>query len=313
MTELFEIIGKMPPWFWLAYWFVIGAFVGSFLNVVVYRLPRNCLSINNPKRSFCPSCKKQLKWSDNLPLIGWARLRGKCRFCGVKFGARYPLVELMTAVLFLVSAWGVLYGYGLRNTSGDPGSWLTLLHVLGIIGVLVPWALIDLDLTVIPDSLTLGPLIVFIPFAAHADALQFGLDRNTSHLLFSFLPEWLDSIASVTVAGVGAALVLWLIGKGANVVFRKRVEEIGGEAMGFADVKLMILLGAMLGWPKLLAAFGVAIFAGSVVGGIQLILKKKHGTPFGPYLALGAISAALAMSWLLRVADWYLNLLGGLV
>lgn len=313
MTELFEIIGKMPPWFWLAYWFVIGAFVGSFLNVVVYRLPRNCLSINNPKRSFCPSCKRQLKWSDNLPLIGWLRLRGKCRYCGVKFGARYPLVELMVAVLFLVSAWAVLYGYGLRNTAGDPGSWLTLLHVLGIIGVLVPWALIDLDLTVIPDSLTLGPLLVFIPFAAHANALRFGLDGNQSHLLFSFLPEWLDSIASVTVAGVGAALVLWLIGKGANIVFRKRVEEIGGEAMGFADVKLMILLGVMLGWPKLIAAFGVAIFAGSVVGGIQLILKKKHGTPFGPYLALGAISAALAMSWLLRVSDWYLNLLGGLI
>ena len=307
MDELFNMLSDMPGWFWVAFWFVIGSFVGSFLNVVVYRLPRNCLSVNKPKRSFCPSCKTQLKWNDNIPIVGWAILRGKCRYCGAKFGVRYPLVELLTATLFAASAARALYGDG--ASPADYESWLTLLHMLGIISVLVPWALIDLDLTVIPDKLTLGPLIVFIPFAAHAPALSFGLSGDVTHLLFKFQPVWLNSMLSAVGTGLGAALALWLIGKGANVLFRKRVQEIGGEAMGLADVKLMILLGVMLGWPKLVAAFFIAILFGAVFGIVQILLKKRHGTPFGPYLALGAITATLAMPWLMKVVDAYFSLL----
>lgn len=309
MGELFQTIGDVPPVFVVAFWFVIGSMVGSFLNVVIYRLPRNCLSVNNPKRSFCPSCKTTLKWKDNLPIVGWLILRGKCRYCSAKFGVRYPLVELLTATLFAVSALRVLYGEG--NAADSPLAWLTLIHVLAIIGVLLPWALIDLDLTYIPDKLTLGPLIVFIPFAAHAPALEFGLDGHTSHLLFHFQPVWLDSILSVVVTGLLAALGLWLIGKASNVLFRKRVKEIGGEAMGFGDVKLMVLLGVMLGWPKLVAAFFVAILLGAVFGMIQIALKRGHGTPFGPYLALGAITAALAMPWMVDVAVKYMEILQG--
>ncbi|MCA8918536.1 MAG: prepilin peptidase, partial [Planctomycetes bacterium] len=134
----------MPPAFWLVLAFFLGSFVGSFLNVVVYRLPRNCLSINNPKRSFCPSCKTQLKWSDNLPIVGWAVLRGKCRYCGVRFGVRYPLVELLTATLFTLATWRVLISDG--NVASQPLAWLTLLHTVLVISVLLPWALIDLDL-----------------------------------------------------------------------------------------------------------------------------------------------------------------------
>ena len=173
MKEVFEIIKEMPPAFWLVMIFCIGAFVGSFLNVVVYRLPRNCLSINNPKRSFCPSCKTQLKWNDNLPIIGWLLLRGKCRYCGVKYGLRYPMVELLTAGLFTFAAWRVVYADG--NLADQPMVWLTLLHAILIISVMLPWALIDFDLRMIPDKLTLGPLLVFIPFAADWRALDFGL------------------------------------------------------------------------------------------------------------------------------------------
>jgi leader peptidase (prepilin peptidase) / N-methyltransferase len=309
MDELFKMLSDMPRWFWVAFWFVIGSFVGSFLNVVVYRLPRNCLSVNKPKRSFCPSCKTQLKWNDNIPIVGWAILRGKCRYCGAKFGARYPLVELLTATLFAASAVRALYGDG--ASPADYESWLTLLHLLAIISVLLPWALIDLDLTVIPDKLTLGPLIVFIPFAAHAPALSFGLGGEVSHLLFKFQPTWLNSMLSAVLTGLGAALALWLIGKGANVLFRRRVKEMGGEAMGLADVKLMILLGVMLGWPKLVAAFFIAILVGAVIGIVQILVKKQHGTPFGPYLALGAIASALAMPWLMKVVQAYLSMLEG--
>lgn len=313
MNEVLKIIEKMPPWFWLGWLFLLGSFVGSFLNVVVYRLPRNCLSINNPKRSFCPSCKTQLKWNDNLPIVGWLLLRGKCRYCGAKFGARYPLVELLTALLFAFAAWRVLYADG--NLAGQWAAWLTLLHILLMIGVLLPWALIDLDLTYIPDKLTLGPLVVFVPFAAHADALQFGLTGSGTrytHLWFDFSPIWLNSVLSAVLTGIAAAGVLWLIGKASNVIFAKRVQQIGGEAMGGADVKLMVLLGVMLGWPKLLAAFFVAIFVGAIIGSAQLLLKKTHGTPFGPYLTLGALVAALGSQWIRLLYDWYMGILQGL-
>ncbi len=309
MDQMFEMIGKAPAWWWVGFWFVIGSFVGSFLNVVVYRLPRNCLSVNNPKRSFCPSCKTKLKWNDNIPIVGWVILRGKCRYCSAKFGARYPLVELLTATLFAVCALRALYSDG--ASPGEWTNWLTLLHMLGVVGILLPWALIDLDLTVIPDKLTLGPLIVFIPFAAHAPALAFGLDDPQAHLLFGFAPIWLNSIVSAVLTGLGAAVALWLIGKGANVLFRKRAQEIGGESMGMADVKLMILLGVMLGWPKLLAAFFIAILFGAVFGIVQILVKKGHGTPFGPYLALGAIAAMLAMPWLMGLVDAYMGMLKG--
>jgi leader peptidase (prepilin peptidase)/N-methyltransferase len=283
--------------------------------VVVYRLPRNCLSINKPRRSFCPSCKTQLKAKDNLPIVGWVLLRGKCRYCGVKFGARYPLVELLVAVLFALAGWRVLYAEG--NLAGDWQAWLTVLHILLIVGVLVPWALIDLDLQVIPDKLTLGPLIVFVPFAAHVPAFEFGIPGgagypDVSHLVFSFQPTWLNSILSVLVAGVAAATALWMIGKISNVVFRRRVQQMGGEAMGGADVKLMVLLGVMLGWPKLVVAFFVAIFIGAIIGSFQLLLKRGPGTPFGPYLAIGALAAALRMDVFIDLYVWYMSFLQGM-
>lgn len=308
MDSAFEMIADMPPWFWVGWTFLIGSFVGSFLNVVIYRLPRNCLSINKPKRSFCPSCKSQLKWNDNIPIIGWVLLRGKCRYCDAPFGGRYPLVELLTAVLFAFAAWRVLYADG--NVAGEWQSWLTLLHVLCIIGVLLPWAIIDIDLTYIPDRLTLGPLIVFVPFAAHWPALSFGLE-GADHFLFDFEPLWLASVISAALTGLAAMAALFVLGKIFNVVFAARVKEIGGESMGLADIKLMLLLGVMLGWPKLLAGFFLAIFVGAIFGAVQLLMKKGHGTPFGPYLALGAIGAALFMPWIIGLYDWYMRILEG--
>jgi prepilin signal peptidase PulO-like enzyme (type II secretory pathway) len=214
--------------------------------------------------------------------------------------------------LFVVAGWRVLYGEG--NVADQWQAWLTLLHILLMIGVLVPWALIDLDLQVIPDKLTLGPLIVFLPFAAHVPAIEFpgaqGADYpKVTHLIFTFTPGWLDSVFSVLVAGVAAAAGLWLIGKISNVIFRRRVQQMGGEAMGGADVKLMVLLGVMLGWPKLVVAFFVAIFIGAVIGAFQLILKKGPGTPFGPYLAIGALAAALCMDVFIDLYVWYMGFL----
>jgi leader peptidase (prepilin peptidase) / N-methyltransferase len=316
MNGLFEMLADVPPILVIGWWFVVGSFVGSFLNVVVYRLPRNCLSVNNPRRSFCPSCKTQLRWNDNIPIIGWVLLRGKCRYCGVKFGPRYPAVEMMVALLFAFAAWRALYGGGPVPEDALPPvatwqAWLVLLHLIAMISVLVPWALIDADLTYIPHKLTFGPLIVFIPLAAIPPVLAFGLPEGISPLIFGLEALWLDSLLSALLAGVLGYAGLWLIGKGANVVFRERVKQMGGEAMGGADISLMLLLGVMLGWPKLLAAFFVAILAGSILGVVQLARKRGHGMPFGPYLAIGALSAALLTPWLFALVSWYFGLLEG--
>jgi prepilin signal peptidase PulO-like enzyme (type II secretory pathway) len=130
-------------------------------------------------------------------------------------------------------------------------------------------------------------------------------------MMFYFEPLWLSSMLSALLAGAAGALSLWLIGKGANILFPKRVAEMGGEAMGGGDIKLMLLLGVMLGWPKLLAAFFVAIFIGAAIGVYQLLSRKGPGTPFGPYLAIGAIAAALGSNWLIELYNAYMGFLQG--
>lgn len=307
-----EMLTTLPPAFWIAFFGVLGSFVGSFLNVVVYRLPRNCLSINNPRRSFCPSCRTQLSVRDNLPVIGWLLLGGKCRYCGVKYGARYPLVELLVAVLFAYATWTVMFAQGLNTTNAT--SWVVLLHVLLMISVLVPWALIDLDLQYIPDSLTFVPLLMFLPLSANAVTYEWG-GYNTARfdpLFLDFLPRWLNSMGSALLTGLGAMLFLMGAGRLGNLLFRRQTEKIGGDSMGWADVKIMLLLGVMLGWPKMVAGFFVAIALGAVVGIMARLLRGALGVPFGPFLALGALAATLLTPQLDAALAWYFRLLEGL-
>jgi len=307
---LHEMLTTLPPAFWITFLGVLGSFVGSFLNVVIYRLPRNCLSINNPKRSFCPSCKTKLSVRDNLPVIGWAMLGGKCRYCGVKYGVRYPLVELLVGVLFAYAAWRVLYGEGV-NVASLP-HWILLLHVVLMISVLVPWALIDLDLQYIPDGLTFIPLLMFLPLSANAATFEWGLDTSRYDPLFlDFLPRWLNSMGSAILTGLGAMLFLLGAGKFGNILFRKQADKVGGDSMGWADVKIMLLLGVMLGWPKMIAGFFVAIALGATVGIIARVTRGALGVPFGPFLAVGALAATLFTPDFARALDWYFKLLEG--
>lgn len=310
-----EMLTTLPPAFWIAFLGILGSFVGSFLNVVVYRLPRNCLSINNPRRSFCPSCKTQLSVRDNLPVLGWVLLRGKCRYCGVKYGARYPLVELMVGLLFAYATWKVMFSDGVMTTSFP--AWITLLHVLLMISVLVPWALIDLDLQYIPDGLTFVPLLMFLPLSANAATFQWGLNTADYDPLFldavwQGIPQWLNSMGSAILTGLGAMLFLLGAGKVGNVLFRKQAEKVGGDSMGWADVKIMLLLGVMLGWPKMIAGFFVAIVLGAAIGIIARVTRGALGVPFGPFLAIGALAAMLFAPDFGRALDWYFSLLRGI-
>ncbi len=307
-AETIEIARGIPPGFVLACAMVFGAFVGSFTNVVAWRLPRQCLSINNPRRSFCPKCKAQLAWYDNIPVLGWILLLGRCRYCRKAISPRYPLVEAAMAALFGLAVWRTVL-------SGGPGAlvsveaWLFALAAVVAISVLIPVALIDWDLTIIPDELAVGPLLFFVPMAASVTHMRTGLPPDLDPLLFHALPLWLNGVLSALVAGAAGSLTLWLIGKAGNVLFPGRTAKMGGESMGFGDVKLVFLLGVILGWPKLVAAFFIAILLGASVGLVLRVAARFLAVPFGPFLVAGTLAALLFTPEILQAVDWYIALI----
>ncbi len=242
----------------------MGLAVGSFLNVCIYRLPRH-ESLIYPG-SHCPVCDRSLAWFENLPLASWLVLRGRCRTCRTRIAVQYPLVEAITAAVF-VSAY-FIYG------------WTPLLaaRLLFACAMIVLFA-IDLQHRILPNAITLpGIVIGFI-------------------LSFFLPPGWRSSLIGL-IAGGG---VLFAIGEG---YYRLR----GYEGLGMGDVKMLAMIGAFLGWPLMLVTLVLASFAGSAVGVGLLVSRRgdmKAALPFGTFLALGALVAAVAGDAFLA---WYLTL-----
>ena len=253
--------------------FLFSLLVGSFLNVVIHRLPKmmgaewhvQCAELRGEMlpdaalynlavpRSACPQCGHQITALENIPLLSWLWLRGRCSSCRTPISARYPLVELLTALLSAAAAWK--WGVSVPTVGA-----------LLLIWTLVALAFIDLDTTLLPDSLTL-PLLWL--------GLLFNLGGH-----FTNLPD------AVVGAMVGY-LVLW------SVYWLFKLAT-GKEGMGYGDFKLLAAIGAWLGWPML----PVTLLLSSVVGaaiGIMMIVLVKHDRrvpiPFGPYLAGGGLVA----------------------
>jgi leader peptidase (prepilin peptidase)/N-methyltransferase len=227
---------------------LFGLLIGSFLNVVAWRLPRG-ESLVKP-RSKCPGCATQLKAYDNIPVFSWLALRGRCRGCGEKISARYPVVEAVTAALYVLVV-ALKWGDVLQMTLG-----------LVLVTFLVPIAVIDLDLKIIPNKLT-------APAAVLAIALGAVLEP-------SYLPEQL-------AAGAGA-LIFFLL---PTLIHKK--------GMGMGDVKLVAVLGLYLGRSVAPAIF-IALILGVVVGAAIIAMKgvsdgRRTKVPFGPFLAIGALVA----------------------
>ncbi|MCW2994369.1 MAG: prepilin peptidase [Conexibacter sp.] len=227
---------------------LFGLLIGSFLNVVAWRLPRG-ESLVKP-RSKCPGCGEQLRAYDNIPLFSWLLLRGRCRGCGEKISARYPVVEAVTAGLYVLVV-ALKWGDVLQVTLG-----------LVLVTFLVPIAVIDLDLKIIPDKLT-------APAAVLAIALGAVLEP-------SYLPEQL-------AAGAGA-LIFFLL---PSLIHKK--------GMGMGDVKLVAVLGLYLGRAVAPAIF-IALIVGVVAGAAIIAMKgmsegRRTQVPFGPFLAIGALIA----------------------
>jgi leader peptidase (prepilin peptidase)/N-methyltransferase len=242
---------------------VAGLAFGSFLNVCIYRIPRR-ESLVWPA-SHCTQCNRPLAWYENIPLVSWVVLRGRCRTCGAAISPMYPLVELATAATFA----GAVAVYGLTP--------LMAVRLAFACALIVLFA-IDFRHHILPNVITLPGVI-----AGFVASL--------------FLPPgWISSLIGI-LAGGGVLLAI------AEAYYRVR----GQEGLGMGDVKMLAMIGAFLGWPLMLVTLVLASFAGSLVG-ILLLATGRGGMqaalPFGTFLALGALVAAVAGDALLA---WYLT------
>ena len=266
----------VPVLLWSMVAGIYGSMVGSFLNVVIYRLPRESLSIARPRRSFCPACGTSISWFDNLPIISYFRLGGQCRFCGVKISIQYPLVEMLTFLLFFLLTFKEVRGI---LEIGPHRLQLTGIYVvhLCVVAVVVVVTFIDLELQIIPDEITFSGMFL----APLACALMPLLQEDSAFFIYSLNPHLASFISSLggALVGGGTLLLVGLIGKAA----------LKRDALGLGDVKLMFFLGGLFGFEGALIIFFLGCAVGSLIGVPFRLLTKKQEIPFGPFLSFGAV------------------------
>jgi leader peptidase (prepilin peptidase)/N-methyltransferase len=261
------------PWypFFTFLSFLWGAATGSFLNVCIYRIPRD-ESVVKP-RSHCPHCNQLIPWYLNIPIFSYLMLLGRCRFCKARITPRYVLVELLVAALFLLVWMKYNVTMGPRPLGLVPTDSAGLVPVLWLyVSGLVLATFVDFEHFIIPDSCSIGGMVAGLILSALVPAMH---DATTV----------LDSLIQ---SGIGLALgfgLLWSIGKIGSLIFKK-------PAMGFGDVKLIGAIGAFTGWQGVLFTVVGSSLVGSIVG-ISLVVaggrKMQSRIPYGPYLATAAI------------------------
>jgi leader peptidase (prepilin peptidase)/N-methyltransferase len=255
--------------------FIFGGIIGSFLNVCIYRLPRDRSPVR-PARSYCPHCHEVIAWYDNIPLVSWFALGAQCRHCGSYISARYVIVEFLTACLFALT-------YAVLSARGEPVG--VLIVYLGLMGMFVLSSFVDIELRIIPDSVTIGAMMLAPICSVMVPALH---DNRMMGRTFAFSQgSVLGPLCACLVGMAVGALATWLAGALGKLMFRR-------EAMGIGDVKFMAALGGFLGWQPLLLTFFMAPLLGSVVGLIYMARTKDHHIPYGPFLS---IAAAVTMLW----------------
>src|SRR5713101_4832549 len=271
-----------------AFMAVFGAVIGSFLNVVIHRLPRE-QSIVFPK-STCPSCRAPIRAYDNIPVLSFLILRGRCRKCGARISARYPAVEALVAVLFAAVTW-------------HDGLSFALAFDLAFTAAMVALIFIDAEHMILPNAITYPGILfalitrVVVPYLAgpwHFDDLP--------GLVTHFPPTWPVPLVSLFGAAIGA-----LAGGGSLWLMGFLWEKLRGvEAMGFGDVKMMLMVGAFLGWRLTILTIIIGDLSGSVAG-IAVMYRRggrnlKMMLPFGIFLGIGSIVSLLLGS---QIIDWY--------
>jgi len=258
-------------------YFVFGAMFGSFLNVVILRLPEEQPLTG---RSHCPHCGKTLGVMELFPLFSWLALRGKCRHCGSKISPRYFIIELLSALIFVFCWWYL-------KPVGVAGYLLLVKYLISLLALLAVFVIdfehyLILDVIVYPVLVATGLLNLSLDFIAHQSLLG----------LHSYL-------GGGVVAALGGCLPFFLVWYFSN-----------GKWMGFGDVKLALLLGMVLGWPQIFVGLMLGILSGGLFSIILLAVTAKtlkSRLPFGTFLTFGTV---LAMFYGEKLLHWYLALLG---
>lgn len=258
----------MPDVLWIVIALGAGLLIGSFLNACIYRLPRD-LSVLRPARSFCPQCEATISWFDNIPLLSFLVLRGRCRACRAAIPWRYPLVEALTAAAFLASLWQF-----------GPGAEAVKLFLYS--ALLIGLVFTDFEERILPDEFTLGGTLAGILLAGFVL-----LEPGFTLLLLpeATAPRW-QSIGESVLGALGPSLSLWAVGE---LYFRIR----GREGLGFGDVKMTALMGAFYGLGGVLPALVLGSVLGSVVGVLFILVRKKDAAtyelPFGSFLGFASL------------------------
>lgn len=267
---------------------VFGAIIGSFLNVVIHRLPHE-ESIVFPN-SRCPSCEAVIAFYDNVPVLSYVLLGGRCRGCKQRISPRYPAVELLTALLFIAVAW-------------RDGITPALPFDLVFVSALVALVFIDAEHMILPNAITY-PGIVFAVIARLALPYLMGQPH------FEDLPSLMAGVLNglpLWAASLGGAVLGALIGGGSLWLMGWTWEKLRGiEAMGLGDVKMMFMVGAYLGWRLTIVTIFLSVLSGSVIGVLLMMRQGKKDMqmllPFGVFLGIGSVIALLIGP---HIVEWY--------
>ncbi|TSC95044.1 MAG: leader peptidase (prepilin peptidase) / N-methyltransferase [Parcubacteria group bacterium Licking1014_1] len=288
--------------------FLFGLCIGSFLNCVIYRTE---LQENMPKgspqrkvlsslrgRSFCPKCKEQLRWQDLIPIFSFLFLRGKCRYCHKKVSIQYPLIELITGLLFLLifdhstERFALVLGQNTQGLEHFGFLALSLGFLFYIVSSFIIIFVYDLKHYIIPDKVLFPAIIITFLYRLFENLKINSLIGNWKLKIENFATISNFLLAALIAAGFFFAIFL----------------ISNGKWIGFGDVKLAILMGFFLGLPNVLAALFLAFFFGAIISIMLMVFGKKglkSEIPFGPFLIAGTFIATL---WGKEIIQWYFNL-----
>ncbi|MGN0832059.1 MAG: prepilin peptidase [Kiritimatiellia bacterium] len=291
LTTVFEVFS-----------FCAGACIASFLNVVIWRVPRG-ESIVLPG-SHCPKCGAAIRWYQNVPIVSWLALRGRCAACREPISPRYVLIELLGGALFLAAF--------LKLWTPQAPLWVSVTHLVVLwtwIALMIVGSMIDFDHRLLPDFVTVGGMALGLAANAFSSCAAYALlpaaeALRSAAILGLDVPRFLHPVTS-SVAGLGLGLgLLWTVRYLGSKAF-------GREAMGMGDVFLMGAVGALFGPLAVLATLILASLSGSAVGlGLMALARTRFGRfaeiPFGPCICLGCLV------WMFcgrELVGWYVNLL----
>lgn len=286
----FETVTGLPEIIAYIFVFLFGASIGSFLNVVIYRVP-NEESVVFPN-SACPNCKNPIKPYDNIPILSWLILGGKCRNCKNPISPRYISVELLTGLLFLLVYWAIGFN-----------AFLPVALIFA--ATMVSLVFIDAEHMILPDVITY-PLLGFSLLVRLVFPVLFGSSYFSDLSIYPLnqlhtFPTWLTSLIGAVLGALVGGGFLWLVG----AIWKKLR---GVDAMGLGDVKMMFGVGALLGWRLTFLSIFIGAFAGALIG-IFLIARQKDKDlqtqiPFGIFLGIGSFLSLLFGEQLIH---WYVS------